>query len=138
MKAGDDMDCLFCRIASGELPSDKLYEDDSFIIILDAFPSSLGHALIIPKKHVDDIFELDEEEGAAMFKLVARYAKKIKNALNCDGLNVLQNSGAAAGQTVFHFHMHIIPRYVEDNVNIGWKVSKPGGDSIQHFIKKLR
>ena len=115
-----DNNCIFCKIANGEIPSSTLYEDDMFRVILDLSPATKGHALIIPKGHMANILELDEATTEKIFVLTARIAKAMKEALNCDGLNIVQNNGEIAGQTVFHFHMHIIPRYEGDHQNIHW------------------
>jgi histidine triad (HIT) family protein len=115
-----DTNCIFCKIAQGEIPSSTIYEDDLFRVILDLSPATRGHALILPKKHMADIFELDETTAEKAFALAARIARAMKEALHCDGLNIVQNNGETAGQTVFHFHMHIIPRYTDDGQNINW------------------
>ena len=115
-----DNDCIFCKIANGEIPSSTIYEDDLFRVILDLSPATKGHALILPKKHMANIFEMDEETAEKVFVLASRIAKAMKEALNCDGLNIVQNNGEIAGQTVFHFHMHISPRYNDDGQQINW------------------
>jgi bis(5'-nucleosyl)-tetraphosphatase (symmetrical) len=115
-----DNDCIFCKIANGEIPSSTIYEDDLFRVILDLSPATKGHALILPKKHMANIFEMDEETAKKVFVLASRITKAMKEALNCDGLNIVQNNGEIAGQTVFHFHMHIIPRYNDDGQQINW------------------
>lgn len=115
-----DNNCIFCKIANGEIPSSTVYEDDLFRVILDLSPATKGHALILPKKHMANIFEMDEETAEKVFVLASRIAKAMKEALNCDGLNIVQNNGEIAGQTVFHFHMHIIPRYNDDGQQINW------------------
>ncbi len=107
-------DCIFCKIASGEIPSRKLYEDDDFIVIMDLNPTSKGHSLIIPKEHYANLFELDEELAGKAMKLAKKMAARMTDVLGCDGFNLLQNNGECAGQTVFHFHLHLIPRYGED------------------------
>ena len=104
-------DCIFCKIANGEIPSATLYEDEEFRVILDLGPASKGHSLILPKKHVANIYELPDETAGKAMILAKKMAGKLRDALNCDGFNVVQNNGEIAGQTVFHFHMHLIPRY---------------------------
>lgn len=106
-----DENCIFCKIIAGEIPSNTIYEDDDFKVILDVSPASKGHALILPKNHVADIFSIDEELAAKAMKLAKKLATHMKDVLHCDGFNILQNNGEVAGQTVFHFHMHLIPRY---------------------------
>ena len=106
-----DENCIFCKIIAGEIPSNTIYEDNDFKVILDVSPASKGHALILPKNHVADIFTIDEDVAAKAMKLAKKLATHMKEVLHCDGFNILQNNGEVAGQTVFHFHMHLIPRY---------------------------
>lgn len=106
-----EKDCLFCKIAAGEIPSNTIYEDDMFRVILDLSPAAKGHALIIPKEHYRNLYEIDEEVAAKAMKLAKKMALHMKQVLKCDGFNLLQNNEEVAGQTVFHFHMHLIPRY---------------------------
>lgn len=113
--------CIFCKIANGEIPSATLYEDEDFRVILDLNPAALGHALILPKAHAANLFELPDETAAKALVLAKKISGKLKDGLNADGLNVIQNNGETAGQTVFHFHMHLIPRYEGDTVNVKWK-----------------
>lgn len=113
--------CIFCKIASGEIPSATLFENEEFRVILDLNPASKGHALILPKMHASDLFDLPDETAAKAMVLAKQIAQRLKEGLNAEGVNVVQNNGAAAGQTVFHFHMHLIPRYAGDTVNVTWK-----------------
>ena len=106
--------CIFCKIASGEIPSKTIYENHEFRVILDINPASKGHALIIPKEHYNDIYELPEEAAGHAMILAKKLAAHLTKVLNCDGFNILQNNGEVAGQTVFHFHMHLLPRYDKD------------------------
>ena len=106
--------CIFCKIANGEIPSATLYEDEDFRVILDLGPASKGHALILPKSHAANIYELQDETAGKAMILAKKMATKLRDGLNCDGFNIVQNNGEIAGQTVFHFHMHLIPRYKED------------------------
>lgn len=114
-------DCIFCKIADGQIPSCTVYEDEDFRVILDIAPAAKGHALILPKNHYDDLWALGEAESAKIMKLAAAVSKAQKEVMACDGINVLQNNGPAAGQSVFHFHMHLIPRYEEDGIVIPWE-----------------
>lgn len=109
-----DENCIFCKLADGTIPTNTVYEDDMFRVILDASPATKGHALILPKEHAANIYELSEECASKVFVLAKKMAEKMTKALNCDGFNIVQNNGEVAGQTVFHFHMHLIPRYKED------------------------
>ena len=114
--------CIFCKIASGEIPSATLYEDDDFRVILDLGPATKGHSLILPKKHAANIAEMPDELLGRAMSVAKKVAVAMKEGLSCDGVNVVQNNGEAAGQTVFHFHMHLIPRYEGDNAGIAaWK-----------------
>ena len=112
--------CIFCKIAAGEIPSATIYEDNDFRVILDIEPASKGHALILPKEHYANLYELSDELAAKALIVAKKVITKMTAILGCDGYNVVQNNGEAAGQTVFHFHIHLIPRYKDDNVNIGW------------------
>ena len=111
-------DCIFCKIAAGEIPSRKIYEDSDLIAIMDLNPTSKGHSLIIPKEHCTNIYNLDEDIAAKVMKTAKKLATKMTVALNCDGFNLLQNNGETAGQTMFHFHMHLIPRYKDADNNM--------------------
>lgn len=106
-------DCIFCRIIKGEIPSNTIFEDEEFKVILDAGPVSRGHALILPKDHYSDLYEIPEEKAASAIKLAKKLMIQMTDKLGCDGFNVLQNNKEAADQSVPHFHMHLIPRYVD-------------------------
>ncbi len=112
--------CIFCKIAAGIIPSATVYEDDDFRAILDIAPAHKGHTILLPKAHAANIFELPEDIAAKTLPVVKKIAKAIKEETGCDGINVLQNNGEAAGQTVFHLHVHIIPRYKEDCILPTW------------------
>ena len=113
-------DCIFCKLANGVFPTNSIYEDEDFNVILDLAPASKGHALILPKQHADNLYELPDETAGKVFVLAKKLAKTMTEKLGCDGLNVVQNNGIVAGQTVFHFHMHLIPRYENDGQKIAW------------------
>ena len=130
-------DCIFCKIANGEIPSKTLYEDDSFRSILDLGPAARGHALILPKEHAENLYELPEDTATAAFMLAKKMASRLKDRLRCDGLNVVQNNGEAAGQTVFHFHIHLIPRYQKDGQHIGWKPGKPSSEELEEIRAQI-
>ena len=112
-----DSNCIFCKIAAGEIPSNTIYEDDEFKVFLDISPATKGHALIVPKQHYKDIYDIDEEVAARAMKLGKKLATHMTEVLGCDGFNLMQNNNAAAGQTVFHFHLHLIPRYLDSKNN---------------------
>ena len=123
-------DCIFCKIANGEIPSATVYEDDDFRAILDLGPAAKGHTLVIPKSHSDNLLSVEPDTAAKALKVISKTANAIKEALGCDGINVVQNNGEAAGQTVMHLHFHIIPRYKNDSVNIGWQPMKPSNEEL--------
>ncbi len=122
--------CIFCKIAKGEIPSNTIYEDDSFRVILDNGPATKGHALVLPKEHYADLLEIPEDVVAGAVKVAKKVASNMKEKLSCDGLNLVQNNGEAAGQTVMHFHLHIIPRYENDGQHILWKPTSPSADEL--------
>lgn len=110
--------CVFCKIVAGEIPSKTIYEDEEFKVILDLGPATKGHALILPKSHAANLFELPEETASKVMVLAKKLGTQMKENLKADGLNLLQNNGEAAGQTVGHFHLHLIPRYKNDGQHI--------------------
>lgn len=118
-----DENCIFCKILDGKIPSAVVYEDDSFRAILDAGPAARGHVIILPKNHAANIFELPDEDASKIMIVAKKIATAIKKTYHCDGVNILQNNGEAAGQSVFHLHVHVIPRFEgdTDTINIGWK-----------------
>lgn len=130
-------DCIFCKIANGEIPAATLYEDDDFRVILDAGPASKGHALILPKQHYQDLCELDEAVGARVLGLAAKLGKAMKSGLGCAGFNLVQNNGEAAGQTVKHFHMHIIPRYEGGPEMVAWKPGSVSPEDREQLVEKI-
>ena len=131
-------DCIFCKIANGEIPSATLYEDEEFRVILDLGPASKGHSLILPKKHAANIYELPEETAGKVMILAKKMAGKLTDALNCDGFNIVQNNGEIAGQTVFHFHMNLIPRYEGDGVGLTWKPGQLSDEDKEEILNKVK
>lgn len=117
-----DENCIFCKLANGDIPTNTLYEDEAFRVIMDSDPAVKGHALVIPKNHYANIYEIDAKTAAGAAKVAKKMAEKISDVLGCDGLNILQNNGEAAGQTVFHYHVHLIPRYSgdADRIRMNW------------------
>ena len=130
-------DCIFCKIANGEIPAAALYEDDDFKVILDAGPASKGHALILPKQHYQDLCELDEAVGTRVLGLAAKLGKAMKSGLGCAGFNLVQNNGEAAGQTVKHFHMHIIPRYEGGPEMVAWKPGSVDPEEAEQIVEEV-
>ena len=131
-------DCIFCKIAKGEIPSATIYECSDFKCILDVAPAGKGHALIITKEHYDNIFQLDAETAAKIFSFATVAAKAIKEETGCEGMNVLQNNGAVAGQTVNHFHLHLIPRNQDDGVNMSWNPLETVSEEQQALAKAIK
>ncbi len=131
-------DCIFCKLANGVFDTNVIYEDDDFTVILDAAPATKGHALILPKEHFADIYEIDEETAGKAFKLARKLIPHMTEKLNCDGFNVVQNNKEPAGQTVFHFHMHLIPRYTDDKAFIQWKPTSPDDAAQKELCALLK
>ena len=134
-----DDNCIFCKIINGDIPSYTVYEDDDFKCILDVGPAAKGHTLILPKNHYANVMELPEETTAKAFTLAKKLAAHIQTSLNADGVNILQNNNEAAGQTVFHFHIHVIPRYdtPENKSIITWKQNSFPAEEMQEVLEKL-
>ena len=130
-------DCIFCKIANGEIPSKTLYEDGDFRVILDLGPATRGHALILPREHADNLYELPEDTAAKVFVLAKKMATKMTEKLHCDGLNIVQNNGEAAGQTVRHFHMQLIPRYENDGQHILWNPGESTPEELEEIRKTI-
>ncbi len=122
--------CIFCKIANGEIPSNTIYEDDKFRVILDNGPATKGHALVLPKEHYANLFEMPQDLLADAAVVAKKVASNIKDKLFCDGLNLVQNNGETAGQTVMHFHLHIIPRYENDGQHILWNPTSPSAEEL--------
>ena len=133
-----DKDCIFCKIAAGEIPLATLYEDDDFRVILDLGPASKGHALILPKEHYRNLYDIDEQTLAKAASLAKKMVIKLTDVLGCDGYNVVQNNEEPAGQTVFHFHIHLIPRYKNDNVGLGWHVGELTEEVKNEILEKMK
>ena len=123
-------DCIFCKLANGVFPTNTIYEDDNFRVILDNGPATKGHALVLPKQHYENLFDLPEETLMGAAATAKKVATTIKEKLSCDGLNLVQNNGEAAGQTVMHFHLHIIPRYKNDGQHILWNPTSPSAEEL--------
>lgn len=130
-------DCIFCKIANGEIPSKTIYEDENFRVILDLGPATKGHALLLPKEHADNLYELSEELAAKVLPVAKIVAAGMRRKLQCDGLNLVQNNGETAGQTVMHFHLHMIPRYVNDGQQINWIPGEPSQEELEATMGQL-
>lgn len=132
-----DDNCIFCKLANGDIPTATLYEDEDFRVILDANPASKGHALIIPKEHYANLYELDDSLAGKAMILAKKMITKLTDILGCDGYNLVQNNGECAGQTVFHFHLHMIPRYKDDGVGLSWKMNELTEEDREDILSKL-
>ncbi len=130
--------CIFCRIIRGEIPSSKVYEDEDVFAFLDIGPLAWGHVLVVPKKHVEEVAAMSPAEASALFAAVPRLAAGVMKATGAEGLNVLQNNGAVAGQAVAHLHVHLIPRRAGDGLGYRWNAKKyPEGDLAAWHRKVL-
>ncbi len=132
------MNCIFCNIVNGSIPSEKIYEDEDFIAILDINPISKGHLLIIPKRHCVNIMDMDDEILKKTAVLLKKLCGLLTKALNVTGINLIQNNGKDAGQIIFHSHFHLIPRRPEDGIKIGMEHSKYKEGELQEYAALLR
>lgn len=115
-----DPDCIFCKIVAGELPATIVAQDEHTVAFMDINPATRGHALVVPRKHVRDLLEIEADDLCAVVAASKQLAFRIKQRLSADGVNLLNSCGASAWQTVFHFHVHVIPRYAEDPLRLPW------------------
>ena len=132
-----DDNCIFCKIAAGEIPSQTVYEDDDFRAILDLGPATDGHTLILPKDHAANLFELPEDIAAKLTPLAAKLGKQLVDKLGADGLNVIQNNGEVAGQTVMHYHLHLIPRYKNDGQHMLWEPHESTPEALKDIKDRI-
>jgi len=133
-----DPDCLFCGIVAGTIPSETIDSDERTVAFMDINPATPGHALVVPRRHSADLMEIGEEDLTATILASQRLARHMKDALDADGINLINACGAAAWQTVFHFHIHVVPRYEDDPLKLPW-VPEPGNpDEIATIAKRLR
>ncbi|MDO5696209.1 MAG: HIT family protein [Eubacteriales bacterium] len=131
-------DCIFCNIVSGVFDAVDVCENDCCKVILDRFPSRPGHLLVVSKAHYENVYDVDEAVYAEMMKTALRMAKRIKRVMQCNGVNILQNNEPVAGQTVFHIHIHVIPRFEGDEVTVAWRSSEPSIEDLEAVATKLR
>ena len=131
-------DCVFCKIIRGELPSHTVYEDGHFKGILDIGPWAMGHVILIAKEHAETVLELSEETARQAFPAAKKVAAALRAAFDCEGVNILQNNGEAAGQSVGHFHIHIIPRNIGDGIVMNWPHIKHDDDRFAAVAGKIR
>jgi len=125
MSTVTDPDCLFCKIVAGEIPATRIAEDERTVAFMDINPATRGHALVVPRSHSRDLLEIPPEDLAAVARTGQRVAARAKEVLGAEGVNLLNSCGAPAWQTVFHFHLHVIPRYADDPLRLPW-IPEPG------------
>lgn len=130
--------CIFCKIANGDIPSSTVYEDEDFRAFLDLGPATNGHTLIVPKKHVKDVTELDQETAGKALLLAAKIGEAMKAGLGCTGFNLVINTGESAGQTIFHFHLHVIPRYENGEKIVEWVPGSNTDEEREQILAKIR
>ncbi len=133
-----DPDCIFCKIVAGELPAQIVEEDERTIAFMDISPATRGHLLVIPRAHARDLLETPAEDLQATVLMAQRLAKRVQDRLGADGVNLLNARGAAAWQTVFHFHVHVIPRYEGDPLRLPWKPEPGNAEEIAAAAQQLR
>ncbi len=129
--------CIFCKIANGVIPSKTIYEDEDFRVILDLGPATRGHALILPKEHSANLYELPDETASKVMVLAKKMAARMTEKLSCDGFNIVQNNGEVAGQTVMHYHLHLIPRYQDDGQKILWKPTEVSQEELEQVKNSI-
>ena len=132
------MECIFCAIVEGKIPSAKVYEDEHVFAFMDIAPANPGHLLIIPKQHYRNIFDMPAEVGSKIMEAAVPLAAALRKALNPDGLNLFQSNEAAGFQTVFHFHLHLIPRWEGDPLRLPWKPSEGDIEEINNIATKIQ
>jgi histidine triad (HIT) family protein len=131
-------DCIFCQIAAGELPAHKLHEDEHTIAFMDINPATRGHALVIPRRHARNLLEIAPEDLSAVAVTAQQIARRVSERLGADGVNLINSCGSVAWQTVFHFHIHVIPRYSGDPLVLPWKPAPGDMDEIARTAGELR
>jgi histidine triad (HIT) family protein len=133
-----DTNCLFCKIAAGELPAQIVDEDERTVSFMDINPATRGHALVIPRQHARDLLEVGQDDLAATSRSAQRLARKVHDKLGADGVNLINSCGRAAWQTVFHFHVHVIPRYADDPLRLPWTPAPGDPEEIAAAAAQLR
>jgi histidine triad (HIT) family protein len=132
-----DPDCLFCKIVAGEIPSTRVDEDERTVAFMDINPATPGHLLVVPREHASDLLEVPEADLEACARTAQRLAQRVKERLGADGVNLLNSCGEAAWQTVFHFHVHLIPRYADDPLRLPWVPGPGDPDEIAATAQRL-
>ena len=133
-----ESDCIFCKIIAGELPGQIVDQDERTVAFMDINPATRGHALVVPRRHARDLLEIEPDELAATMLAAQRLARRIHERLGADGVNLLNSCGRAAWQTVFHFHVHVIPRYADDPLRLPWVPAQGDAEEIAAVAATLR
>ncbi len=131
-------DCIFCKLVRGDIPSGKVYEDDDTFAFLDSFPTAKGHVLVVPKEHYENIYSFPAETAARVMITVQKLAVAVKNSMDADGVNIVMNNESAAGQIIWHGHIHIIPRYNDDGGYVDKKKEVYIGNEMQEIAEKVK
>jgi len=131
-------DCVFCKIVAGQIPSTRVYEDEHVLAFMDLWQVNPGHVLVAVKKHAANLFELDDAQAAAVGRAGAKIARALNSAFGPEGLSVYQANGKPAGQTVFHYHVHLLPRHEGDGMELTWPVKNPPRDKLEEYAGKIR
>jgi len=130
--------CVFCRIVAKQIPASVVWEDEATLAFMDLGQVNPGHVLVACKAHADNVYELDEAQAAAVFRTAARVARAIRDAFGPPGLSIYQANGKPAGQTVFHFHLHVLPRHEADGMQLVWPVKNPPRDKLEEYCARIR
>lgn len=131
-------ECVFCRIVAKQIPASVVWEDEATLAFMDLGQVNPGHVLVACKAHADNVYELDEAQAAAVFRTAARVARAIRDAFGPPGLAIYQANGKPAGQTVFHFHLHVLPRHEADGMQLVWPVKNPPRDKLEEYCARIR
>jgi histidine triad (HIT) family protein len=131
-------DCVFCRIVAGQIPSTKVFEDEHTLAFMDIGHVNPGHTLVAVKEHAANVFELDETQAEAIARAIVKISRALKKAFEPEGLSVYQANGKAAGQTVFHYHVHLLPRHAGDGMELTWPVKNPPRERLEEYAGKIR
>jgi histidine triad (HIT) family protein len=131
-------DCIFCKVLAGEIPSERVYEDDHTVAVMDINPWTRGHAVVIPRKHAENLFEIEDAELEHVAVAAKRLATKMRDTLGCDGVNLLQSNGRAAWQTIFHLHVHVIPRYDGDPLELPTRPQPAKPEELAEVAEEIR
>ena len=131
-------ECVFCRIVAGQIPATRIYEDEATVAFMDIGQVNPGHVLVALKAHAENLYALDDVQAGALLCAAARVARAVRDAFEPDGLSVYQANGKAAGQTVFHYHMHLVPRHQGDGMGLTWPVKNPPREKLEEYAAKIR